>query len=45
MVKLYEKGVYLINGAEIAETPEEVKGKTGQDLSAEEAAKDLCLTV
>ena len=40
MVKLYEKGVYLINGAEIAETPEEVKGKTGQDLSAEEAAKN-----
>ena len=40
MVKLYDKGVYLINGAEIAETPEEVKGKTGQDLSAEEAAKN-----
>ena len=29
MVKLYDKGVYLINGGEIAETPEEVKGKTG----------------
>ena len=40
MVKLYDKGVYLINGGEIAETPEEVKGKTGQDLSAEEAAKN-----
>ncbi len=40
MVKLYDKGVYLINGAEIAETPEEVKGKTGQDLSADEAAKN-----
>ena len=38
MVKLYDKGVYLINGAEIAETPEEVKGKTGQDLSADEAS-------
>ncbi len=29
MVKLYDKGVYLINGTEIAESSEEVKAKTG----------------
>ena len=25
MVKLYDKGVYLLNGTEITESPEEVK--------------------
>ena len=39
MVKLYDKGVYLINGTEIAESSEEVKAKTGQDWSEGEAAK------
>ncbi len=39
MVKLYDKGVYLINGSEIAEAPEEVKARTGQDVSETEAAK------
>ncbi len=39
MVKLYDKGVYLINGTEIAESSEEVKAKTGQDWPEGEAAK------
>ncbi len=39
MVKLYDKGVYLINGTEIAESSEEVKAKTGQDWLEGEAAK------
>ena len=40
MVKLYDKGVYLINGAEIATEPKEVKAKTGQELRPDEAAKN-----
>lgn len=40
MVKLYDKGVYLINGTEIVKTPEEVKAKTGQDWTAGEATKN-----
>ncbi len=40
MVKLYDKGVYLLNGTEIAETLQEVKAKTGQDITAAEAAKN-----
>lgn len=40
MVKLYDKGVYLLNGTEIAETLREVKAKTGQDITAAEAAKN-----
>lgn len=39
MVKLYDKGVYLINGTEIAESSEEVKAKTGQKISKTEAAE------
>ncbi len=39
MVKLYDKGVYLINGTEIAESSEEMKAKTGQDWPEGEAAK------
>lgn len=39
MVKLYDKGIWLINGSEIAEQAEEVKAKTGQSMSQEEAAK------
>ncbi|HIW82991.1 MAG TPA: hydratase [Candidatus Dorea gallistercoris] len=38
MVKLYDKGVYLLNGAEIVESQEEVKAKTGKTVSQEEAA-------
>ena len=40
MVKLYENGVYLLNGTEIVEHAEEVKAKTGQELSPAEAAKN-----
>ena len=39
MVKLYEQGVYLLNGTEIVTDAAEVKAKTGQDITAEEAAK------
>lgn len=40
MVKLYDKGVYLLNGAEIVESCEEVAAKTGRKVSREEAAKE-----
>ena len=40
MVKLYDKGVYLLNGTEIVESGAEVKAKTGQDVRQEEAAKE-----
>ena len=39
MIKLYDKGVYLLNGREIAESTEEAKAKTGREISQEEAAK------
>ncbi len=39
MVKLYDKGVYLLNGTEIVKNAEEVKAKTGRDLSQKEAAE------
>ena len=39
MVKLYDKGVYLLNGTEIAEDVAEVKAKTGTEVSQQEAAK------
>ncbi len=39
MVKLYDKGVYLLNGTEIAEDACQVEQKTGQKLSREEAVK------
>ena len=40
MLKLYDNGVYLINGSEIVESPEEVKAKTGKGLSPEEARQN-----
>lgn len=40
MVKLYDKGVYLLNGTEIVESCEEVAAKTGRKVSREEAAKE-----
>ena len=40
MVKLYDKGVYLLNGTEIVESCEEVVAKTGRKVSKEEAAKE-----
>ena len=39
MVKLYDKGVYLLNGTEITEDARQVEQKTGQKLSREEAVK------
>ena len=40
MVKLYDKGVYLLNGTEIVESCEEVAAKAGRKVSREEAAKE-----
>lgn len=39
MVKLYDKGVYLLNGTEITEDVRQVEQKTGQKISREEAVK------
>ena len=39
MVKLYDKGVYLLNGTEIAEDARQVEQKTGQKIAREEAVK------
>ncbi len=39
MVKLYDKGVYLVNGSEIADEEAEVREKTGQAVTKEDAAK------
>ena len=40
MAKLYDQGMYLLNGTEIAESCEEVAAKTGRKVSKEEAAKE-----
>ncbi|MCI8885317.1 MAG: hydratase [Dorea sp.] len=40
MVKLYDKGVYLLNGTEIAEDMQEVRAKTGKEVSQAEVAKE-----
>lgn len=39
MIKLYEKGVYLLNGREIVEDVRQAEAQTGQAVSQEEAAK------
>ena len=43
-MKLYENGVYLLNGVEIVEDTADVKqilaAKTGKDVTKEEAAKN-----
>ena len=39
MLKLYDKGVYLLNGTEIVEEKEAVAAKTGKDVTPQEAAK------
>ncbi len=39
MIKLYDSGVYLLNGTEICATAEEVKEKTGRDPDREQAAE------
>ena len=40
MIKLYDNGVYLLHGSEIVESAQEVKARTGQEVSAEDAAKN-----
>ena len=40
MIKLYDKGVYLLNGTEIVEDKEAVSAKTGQAVTQEDAAKN-----
>ena len=40
MVKLYDKGVYLLNGTEIVEDAREISQKTGREISPAEAAKE-----
>ena len=39
MIKLYDSGVYLVNGTELVTDSAQVKQKTGRDVSCEEAAK------
>ena len=39
MIKLYDKGIYLLNGREIAEDVREAELKTGQGVSRGEAAR------
>ena len=38
MIKLYDNGVYLINGTKIVEDIEEVRHETGSSVTREEAA-------
>ncbi|MFV0362119.1 MAG: hydratase [Suipraeoptans sp.] len=40
MIKLYEKGVYLVSGKEVVTDEREVKQKTGRDVNKEEACKE-----
>ena len=40
MIKLYESGVYLVNGTEVVTDPAEVTAKTGKTVSAAEATKN-----
>ena len=40
MLKLYDKGVYLLNGTEIVEEKEVVAAKTGKEVTPQEAAKN-----
>ncbi len=39
MIRLYDKGVYLLNGTEIVEDVEEVRARTGKEIQQGEAAK------
>ena len=38
MIKLYDTGVYLVNGTQIAEDPAQVQQMTGRAVTQEEAA-------
>ena len=39
MVKLYDGGVYLLNGTEIVNDAEEVKARTGKEVTPEAAIR------
>ena len=39
MLKLYDNGIYLVNGETICSCPEEVAQKTGRTVDAKEAEK------
>lgn len=39
-MKLYEKGVFLLNGEEIVEDPAAVAAKTGKRITAEQAKEN-----
>ena len=39
MIKLYDNGIYLVNGETICSCPEEVAQKSGINTTKEEAAK------
>ena len=39
MLKLYDNGIYLVNGETICSCPGEVAQKTGRTVDAKEAAK------
>ena len=39
MLKLYDNGIYLVNGETICSCPEEVTQKTGRTVDAKEAEK------
>lgn len=39
MIKLYESGVYLVNGTELVTDPAEVAAKTGKSVSQSDAVK------
>ncbi|MCI9339553.1 MAG: hydratase [Dorea sp.] len=40
MVKLYDRGVYLLNGTEIVEDAQAVKAKTGREITQADASKE-----
>ena len=44
MIKLYENGIYLVNGETICSCPEEVAQKSGRATTKEEATKGTRLT-
>ena len=39
MIKLYDNGIYLVDGKTIVNTPDDVKALTGKDVTREEALK------
>ena len=39
MIKLYDNGIYLVDGKTIVNSPEELKALTGKEVTREEALK------